>query len=116
MQLHLLPIQQRVSYKTLVQTFLVAHGNAPEYVSELLVLHMPNRALRYSNQPISTQPHSFTKTFGNRAFAIAAPNLWNSLSTSLRDIHDPNIFKRLLMTYLFEEAYHSSMVFKAVIL
>ena len=73
MQLHWQPIQQRVSYKLLLLTFLVAHGNAPEYLSELLVLHKPNRALRSAYQPIFTQPYSFTKTFGNRALALSPP-------------------------------------------
>ena len=45
MQLHWLPIQQRIIYKILLLTILVVHGKAPEYLSELLVLHKPNRAL-----------------------------------------------------------------------
>ena len=98
MQLHWLPIQQRIRYKILLLAFLVVHGKAPEYLSELLVLHKPNRALRSVNQPIFKQPRSFTKTFGNRAFVIAAPKLWNSLPTLLRDIHD---LKLSLKTYLY---------------
>ena len=74
MQLHWPPIQQRVSYKILLLTLFVAHGNAPEYLSELLVLHKLNRDLRSANQPIFTQPHSFTKTFGNRLFHKARSN------------------------------------------
>ena len=110
MQLHWLPIQQRIIYKILLLTILVVHGKAPEYLFELLVLHKPSRALRSADQPIFTQPQSFTNKFGNRAFVIAAPKLWNYIPTSLRDIHDPNIFKRSLKTYLFEEAYHSQMM------
>ena len=41
--------------KILLLTFLVAHGNAPEYLSELRVLHKPNRALRSANQPFFKQ-------------------------------------------------------------
>ena len=55
MQLHWLPIQQRVTYKDIAADFLVAHGNAPEYLSELRVLHKPNRALRLANQPFFKQ-------------------------------------------------------------
>ena len=43
-------------------TFLVVHGKAPEYLSELLVLHKPIRALRSANQAIFTQLHSFTNS------------------------------------------------------
>ena len=104
MQLHWLPIHKRITYKILLLTFLVVNGNSPEYLSELLVLLKPSRVLRSANQPIFTQLHSFIKTFGNRAYVIAAPKLWNSLPTLLRDSHDPNIFKRSLKTYLFKEA------------
>ena len=61
MELHWLLTQRRITYKILLLSFLVVHGNAPEYLSELLVLHKPNRALQSANQPIFTQPHSFTK-------------------------------------------------------
>ena len=40
-------------------------------------------------------------------FLISVPKLWNSLPTSLRDIHDPNIFNRSSKIYLIEETYHS---------
>ena len=60
MQLHWLPIQQRITYKILLLTFLVVHEKAPEYLSELLVLHKPNREMRSANQHIFKQPHSFT--------------------------------------------------------
>ena len=49
MQLHWLPIQQIITYKILLLTSLVVHEKAPDYLSELLVLHKPNRALRSAN-------------------------------------------------------------------
>ena len=42
-------------------------------------------------------------TFGARAFAIAGPTVWNSLSDSLRDPAVwPDQFRRDLKTHLFE--------------
>ena len=42
-----------------------------------------------------------TKLFGDRAFAKAAPELWNSLPQSLRDITSLDQFKSRLKTFLF---------------
>ena len=39
--------------------------------------------------------------FGDRAFAKAAPELWNSLLQSLRDITSLDQFKSRLKTFLF---------------
>ena len=100
MQLHLLTIQQKITYKVLLLTFIVAHINVSKYLFELLVLHKLNQALRSANQTILTQPRSFT--FKN----IWQSSFCNSLCTSLKNIHQPNIFKRSLETYLFQEAYH----------
>ena len=42
-----------------------------------------------------------TKVFGDRAFAKTAPELWNSLPQSLRDITSSDQFKSRLKTFLF---------------
>ena len=42
-----------------------------------------------------------TKLTGDRAFAKAAPELWNSLPQSLRDITSLDQFKSRLKTFLF---------------
>ena len=45
------------------------------------------------------------KTYGSRAFAVAAPDLWNSLPDNIRSCDNLSTFKPLLKTYLFREAY-----------
>ena len=44
-------------------------------------------------------------TLGDRAFAVAAPSLWNSLPSELRSITCVNSFKAHLKTFLFRHAY-----------
>ena len=44
-------------------------------------------------------------TLGDRAFIFAAPKLWNSLPSELREIKSIATFKRHLKTYLFKLAY-----------
>ena len=48
---------------------------------------------------------SRTKTYGDRAFSIAGPRLWNELPLSFRSVSDINVFKRSLKTHLFQHAY-----------
>ena len=74
MQLHWLPVKQRVCYKVLWLTFLKAHGKAPEYMCELLEQRDVKCTLRSSpcsRQITFIQPRTRTKTFGDRAFAAA---------------------------------------------
>ena len=50
MQLHWLPVEQRVCYKVMWLTFLAAHGKAPEYLCELLEQRDVKCTLRSSRQ------------------------------------------------------------------
>ena len=45
------------------------------------------------------------KTLGDRAFAVAAPRLWNSLPEELRSKSDINHFKRHLKAHFFTKAF-----------
>ena len=45
-------------------------------------------------------------TLGNRAFAVAAPKLWNQLPSELRRITFIDHFKQALKTYLFKQAFY----------
>ena len=44
-------------------------------------------------------------TLGDRSFTSAAPVLWNSLPSYIREANSVDSFKRLLKTYLFRKAY-----------
>ena len=45
------------------------------------------------------------KTYGQRAFSVAAPRLWNKLPFEIRACSDVNLFKSKLKTFLFKKAY-----------
>ena len=49
-------------------------------------------------------PRSRLKTRGDRAFAVAAPRLWNSLPPNIRAAKSLDIFKSLVKTHLFSLA------------
>ena len=45
------------------------------------------------------------KTYGDRAFSVAGPKLWNQLPLSIRELSSVDNFKKSLKTYLFRLAY-----------
>ena len=105
-ELHWLPVSQRIDYKILLVTFKAIQGVAPQYISELLKPHKLPRTLRSSENNLLAIPPSRTKTYGDRAFSTSAPKLWNNLPDDLRATHDLDPFKRQLKTHLFKTAYN----------
>ncbi len=88
--LHWLPVRFRIDFKILLLVFKVLNGLAPPYLCELLHVHTPVKALRSSSQMALDVPRSRLK---NRAFSVAAPNLWNSLPIQKRTAQFAEIFK-----------------------
>ena len=103
--LHWLPIEKRVQYKILLLTFKTVHNLAPPYLCELIKPYTNARHLRSSSMNLLHVPKTRTKTFGDRAFSVAAPVLWNALPASVRSIDSVNVFKKRLKTILFNDAY-----------
>ena len=105
-ELHWLPIKKRIEYKILLLTFKATHNLAPQYISDLLQPYPTPRPLRSSEENFLAIPQSRTKTYGDRAFSVAAPKLWNGLPENLRNINELGHFKQQLKTHLFNSAYN----------
>ncbi|XP_076841983.1 uncharacterized protein LOC143486075 [Brachyhypopomus gauderio] len=107
-QLHWLPIKQRIHFKILLFTYKALNNLAPSYLSDLLHRHAPTRKLRSADANLLT-PTTSTKhrSIGDRAFAIAAPTLWNSLPLTIRNSDSLHSFKHNLKTHLFQSAYNT---------
>ena len=104
--LHWLPIRARINFKVLLLTFKALHGLAPQYLRSLISVKTSCYNLRGSNTLLLAKPSVKSKvTLGDRAFAIAAPSLWNSLPSELRSITCLTSFKAHLKTFLFRHAY-----------
>ena len=85
------------------------HDNAPSYLSDFIKYQKSehNMAKRSSKKNLLDKP-SFTKvkSYGKRAFCIAAPTLWNNIDDDdLRQTISLPLFKRKLKTYLFKTAF-----------
>ena len=107
--LHWLNIKSRIDFKIILLTFKAIHGQAPAYICELVNLK-PNSSygLRSNNKMLlSTLNFRTLPTLGDRAFAAAAPKLWNTIPLSIRQEQNLEHFKKKLKTYLFLCNYKS---------
>lgn len=110
-ELHWLPICQRTKFKILLITYKCLNGQAPIYLSELLVKWSPRRQTRQAiTQNELRLEHSIydgCDFYGSRAFSVAAPILWNALPINIRNCVTVESFKSNLKTHLFKEYYDS---------
>lgn len=103
--LHWLPVSFRIKFKILLFVFTSLHGLAPPYIADLIQEQKPTRSLRSQSQKLLLVPRSKMKSRGDRAFAVAAPKLWNSLPLYIRESPTLGQFKTHLKTYFFTLAF-----------
>ena len=107
--LHWLPVKYRIIFKVLLITFKAIHGLAPVSISELISIRdvsLSRYCLRSTNSLMLNYPAlKSRKTLGDRSFFVAAPKLWNELSSDIRDLNSINKFQTAIKTYLFRQAF-----------
>ena len=81
--LHWPPISQRIEYKLLLLVFKCIIGKAPAYLCSHIQPYSPGRSLRSASQ-YQLQERSSRRKYGEPAFSVCAPRLWNQLPFSLR--------------------------------
>ena len=101
--LHWLPVTFRVQLILLLFIYKSLHNQSPSYITDLLsVKPAANYALRSSAKSLLFVPKVNCSTLGDRAFAHAAPVLWNSLPLTIRTSSSLAIFKKHFKTFLFK--------------
>lgn len=104
--LHWLPIEARIQFKLLVTVFKGLNtSETPVYIKNMLKPLCTTRTLRSSTKNLLTIPRSRTKTYGDRAFSVIGPTLWNKLPDYLRHEKTLTSFKSKLKTFLFKHFY-----------
>ena len=104
LKLHWLKIPQRIQFKILLLTYNVVHNHEPCYLIDL-ISHKPSRSmtLRSSAKPqLALGPRTRTR-YGDRAFSVCAPLLWNNLPSHIQNSPTAASFKSQLKTYLFKQ-------------
>ena len=83
----------------LLLVYKALHGLAPSYISDLLNFKAYSRSLRSSCKEYLVVPRSRLKTYGDKAFSIAGPKLWNDLPLEIRKCASVATFKQSLKNF-----------------
>jgi len=102
-QLHWLLVRQRVVFKIATLVHRSLSGNAPGYLADDCQLVADARVRQLRSADTRTLVVNRTRSsFGDRTFAAAGPQVWNSLPPNLRLCGlSYGQFMRLLKTFLF---------------
>ena len=103
-QTHWLSVPERIQFKLAVLVFCCLHGTAPPYCADQLqpvAALKSRRMLRSSASARLDIPRVRRTTIGDRAFCVAGPRVWNSLSSSTQSAPSLLVFRRLLKCELF---------------
>ena len=105
--LHWLPISYRIKFKILLLTFKCLYGQAPNYLIDLITIKKQSRYSLRSNESIFLElPGIKTHpTLGDRAFQSAAPYLWNTLPSAIRNVKTWDTFKTAVKTHFLNLAF-----------
>ena len=93
--LHWLPVRQ-----LLLLVFRAVHHHCTVY----LIPHISTQTLSSTDQHLLTIP---LYQYSCRAFSVAGPILWNALPPAIRQANSVAVFKSLLKTHLFREAFRT---------
>ena len=100
-QLHWLPVSYRIVFKHLRFVYKSLIRLCPQYLTNFLEHRKSARSLRSNFQDLLIQPTCKTKTYGDRAFFVCAPKIWNTVPLEIRQSSAVVLFKKKLKTFLF---------------
>src|SRR5208282_951181 len=94
--LHWLKIKQRSAYKIISLTYTALQHNSPSYLNQELKIQSSRSTC--SSSAVTIHRPSVKLETGKRSFTLAAPQLWNSLSTTIRQPATDPLTCRLALT------------------
>lgn len=83
---------------------------APPYISDLIHIYTPARALRSEGWFQLVVPKTRLKTRGDRAFSVVWPRVWNALPLHVRTAPTVECFKSRLKTHFYSLAFNTAWV------
>ena len=105
-RLHGLPVEQRIKYKIATTAYKTMQSGTPQYLRQAIEPYAPSRALRSSASGLLSTPNRPNALVSaSKAFSMAAPTIWNGLSTGTRFSPSLDSFKKSSKTELFDAAY-----------
>ena len=97
--LHWLPVQYRINFKLCCITHRALSLKEPHYLNSLVINRLNSHFLRSSSFNPLTLPFFNKKSNGFRAFAHAAPFLWNHLPNTVRSAPTYLSFRKSFKTF-----------------
>ena len=97
-QLHWLPVQSRITFKTALLTFKSLSTSTPAYLCNLIQQKPHTKILPSSTAPLLKQQPT-TNNISKPAFRNAFPAIWNSLLPTMRNSITISSFESELETY-----------------
>ena len=107
--LHWLPVRQRIEFKIATTAFKVLHYQQPSYLAEILPRYTPSRSLRSSASTTISVPLRKTSMVFSKSFSSVASNIWNKLPGHLSSVPTLPAFRKHLKYHLFLQAYNGSI-------
>ena len=93
--LHWLPVEQRIIFKVLVFTYKIINNLAPECLKTLITVNRADETL-LNNVYMDSN-------YGRRSFTYSAPRFWNALPKHIRISANIDIFKKRTKHLLFND-------------
>jgi len=106
-ELHWLPVVYRIKFKLALMMFTIHTRQCPDYLSSSVQACSSDLArirLRSATTINYSVPRTRTK-FGERAFSVAGPVVWNSIPAAVREADTVSWFKRKLKTHFFSMCF-----------
>jgi hypothetical protein len=107
-QLYWLPIREKIVAKISTIVFRTLNGLAPSYLVDRLskrIQSRPGLRRRQEDALALELPLARRARYGDRAFSVAGPRIWNSLPDNVKCSSSLGDFKSRLNTYLFSRVY-----------
>ncbi len=101
--LHWLPLSQRHVFKVLLLVYKCLHDCGPTYLQELLIPHRCDRFTRSSLMDNLRVDMTRCVKYGDKAFSVVGPRMWNDLPSDIQSSKTVTIFKNSLKTHLFRK-------------
>ena len=99
--LHWLKVNEHMVYKICTIMYKCIHGQAPEYLQNLVI--WPHHSSAVNNKLPTIRCN--TSMALHSAFSSTGPRLWNKLPQDIINSNNIESFKTKLKTFLFPESY-----------
>ena len=101
------PSDNALILRSIVLVYKALHQQAPSYITEMIELRPYSRCLRSSasTDPVLLERRTSHVTFADKSFSCYGLKIWNHLPVHVRNAGSVHIFKKLVKSHLFNEAY-----------